>query len=50
MSYDVAALRAEVKSNQAQLQQQYEQDNDAVALLRLRSEQVDIVLKSSGMI
>jgi [protein-PII] uridylyltransferase len=45
VSYDVAALRAEVKSNQAQLQQQYEQDNDAVALLRLRSEQVDVVLK-----
>ena len=45
MSCDVAALRAEVKSNQTQLQQKYEQDGDALSLLRLRSEQVDVVLK-----
>ena len=45
MSTEVAALRAEVKANQQQLQQQYEKTGDAVALLRQRSMQVDIVLR-----
>jgi len=45
MSAEVAALRAEVKANQQQLQQQYEKTGDAVALLRQRSMQVDIVLR-----
>ncbi len=45
MSSEVAALRGEVKANQLQLQQQYEKTGDAVALLRQRSMQVDIVLR-----
>jgi [protein-PII] uridylyltransferase len=45
MSIEVAALRAEVKANQLQLQQQYEQTGDARGLLRQRSDQVDAVLK-----
>ncbi len=45
MSDNVAALRAEVKANQAQLQQHYEQSGDAGALLRLRCQQVDEVLR-----
>lgn len=42
---DVAALRAEVKANQAELQRLYESDNDADALLVRRSEQVDGTLR-----
>ncbi len=45
MSCDVAALRAEVKANQLQLQQNYELSHDARALLRARSAQVDAVLQ-----
>ncbi|UCV06605.1 [protein-PII] uridylyltransferase [Dechloromonas denitrificans] len=45
MSDHVAALRAEVKANQSQLQQQYEQTGDANALLRQRCQQVDAVLQ-----
>lgn len=48
MSIEVAALRAEVKANQLQLQQQYEQTGDARGLLRQRSDQVDAVLKNYG--
>jgi len=44
MACDIAALRAEVKANQALLQQEYEQTNDAAALLRNRCRQVDAVL------
>ena len=45
MSDHVAALRAEVKANQSQIQQQYEQTGDANALLRQRCQQVDTVLQ-----
>ena len=45
MLCDVAALRAEVKANQRQLQEDYERDNDACALLRNRCQQVDTVLQ-----
>nr|Q47F95.1 RecName: Full=Bifunctional uridylyltransferase/uridylyl-removing enzyme; Short=UTase/UR; AltName: Full=Bifunctional [protein-PII] modification enzyme; AltName: Full=Bifunctional nitrogen sensor protein; Includes: RecName: Full=[Protein-PII] uridylyltransferase; Short=PII uridylyltransferase; Short=UTase; Includes: RecName: Full=[Protein-PII]-UMP uridylyl-removing enzyme; Short=UR [Dechloromonas aromatica RCB] len=45
MSCDVAALRAEVKANQNQLRLNYEQSNDAVALLRDRCQHVDTVLE-----
>lgn len=45
MSVDVAALRAEVKANQAQLQEQYKETGDALSLLRQRCEQVDAVLQ-----
>jgi [protein-PII] uridylyltransferase len=45
MTCDVAALRAEVKANQNQLRLNYEQSNDAPALLRDRCQQVDTVLK-----
>ena len=45
MSYDVAALRAEVKSNQTLLQAKYEKDGDAVDLLQIRTRQVDAVLR-----
>ncbi|HLO65156.1 MAG TPA: [protein-PII] uridylyltransferase [Azonexus sp.] len=44
MGCDVAALRAEVKANQLQLQQDYESSHDARALLRNRCAQVDTVL------
>ena len=45
MNCDVAALRAEVKANQQQLQQQYELTHDARALLRDRCAQVDVILE-----
>jgi len=45
MTGDVAALRTEIKASQAQLQQQYEQTGDALALLRQRCELVDGVLQ-----
>lgn len=45
MNCDVAALRAEVKANQQQLQQQYELTHDARALLRDRCAQVDAILE-----
>ncbi len=45
MNCDVAALRAEVKANQQQLQQQYELTHDARALLRDRCAQVDTILE-----
>src|SRR5574343_286236 len=45
MTCDVAALRAEVKANQSQLQQEYERNNDARALPRNRCRQVDAVLE-----
>jgi len=45
MACDVAALRAEVKANQNQLRLNYEQSNDAPALLRDRCQQVDAVLE-----
>lgn len=45
MNCDVAALRAEVKANQQQLQQQYELTHDARALLRDRCNQVDTILE-----
>lgn len=45
MACDVAALRAEVKANQNQLRLNYEQSNDAAALLRDRCQQVDTVLE-----
>ena len=45
MACDVAALRAEVKANQSQLQLDYEQNNDARALLRNRCQDVDAVLQ-----
>ncbi|HXE37946.1 MAG TPA: [protein-PII] uridylyltransferase [Azonexus sp.] len=45
MSNDVAALRAEVKNRQTQLQQEYEQTGDARSLLRRRCELVDDMLK-----
>jgi len=44
MSCDVGALRAEVKAIQNGLKQDYEQNQDAVALLRSRCVQVDAVL------
>ena len=44
MTCDVAALRAEIKANQQRLQQNYEQNNDAWALLRERSAFVDAAL------
>ncbi|MFN4325994.1 MAG: [protein-PII] uridylyltransferase [Azonexus sp.] len=44
MTCDVAALRAEIKANQQRLQQNYEQSNDAWALLRERSAFVDAAL------
>jgi len=45
MNCDVAALRAEVKATQQQLQQQYELTHDARALLRDRCAQVDVILE-----
>lgn len=45
MNCDVAALRAEVKANQQQLQQQYELTHDARTLLRDRCTQVDTILE-----
>ncbi|WP_265942317.1 [protein-PII] uridylyltransferase [Dechloromonas sp. A34] len=45
MSIDVAALRAEVKNRQNQLQQEYEQAGDARSLLRQRCALVDDILK-----
>ncbi len=45
MSCDVAALRAEVKAIQNQLQADYAQNGDALALLRARCVQVDAVLQ-----
>jgi len=45
MPCDVAALRAEVKAGQLRLKQNYEQTQDARALLVERCEQVDAVLK-----
>jgi len=45
MPDDVAALRAEVKASQKQLQLQYEQTGDAMGLLRQRCELVDAVLQ-----
>ena len=45
MNCDVAALRAEVKANQQQLQQQYELPHDARTLLRDRCTQVDTILE-----
>ncbi|MBS1160954.1 MAG: Protein-P-II uridylyltransferase [Proteobacteria bacterium] len=45
MSCDVATLRAEVKSIQNKLQQDYAQNGDALALLRSRSLEVDSVLQ-----
>ena len=44
MTCDVAALRAEIKANQQRLQQNYEQTNDARALLRERCAFVDVAL------
>ena len=44
MPPDIAALRAEVRENQARLQQDYERSNDDRALLRERSRQVDDIL------
>jgi len=45
MPDDVAALRAEVRASQKQLQLQYEQTGDALGLLRQRCELVDAVLQ-----
>ncbi|MDP3439204.1 MAG: [protein-PII] uridylyltransferase [Azonexus sp.] len=45
MSAEVATLRAEVKANQQLLQQHYEQTGDAGSLLRLRTDQVDTILR-----
>src|SRR5574343_2035999 len=45
MACDIAALRAEVKANQSQLQEDFEQDNDVSAVLRKRCRQVDTVLE-----
>lgn len=45
MPNSVAALRAEVKANQALLQQQYEQDGNTRGLLHKRCAQVDTVLE-----
>ena len=44
MTCDVAALRAEIKAKRAQLLLDYEQTNDASALLRERCRQVDDIL------
>ena len=44
MPIDVAALRAEVKSRQTELQQRYQQDGDTQALLIGRCQHVDSVL------
>lgn len=45
MPFDVAALRAEVKAQQLELQKKYEQDNDAQSLLKQRCKNVDTTLK-----
>jgi [protein-PII] uridylyltransferase len=45
MACDIAALRAEVKANQLQLKLNYEQTQDARAVLVERCRQVDAVLK-----
>lgn len=45
MEIDVAALRAGVKARQAALQARYLEDNDAEALLRQRSDDVDETLR-----
>ncbi len=45
MTCDIAALRAEVKANQLQLKLNYEQTQDARAVLVERCRQVDAVLK-----
>lgn len=44
MTIDIAALRAEVRAGQAQLKADYENDNDAVKVLKQRSANVDQVL------
>ncbi len=44
MPIDVAALRAEVKTRQSELQQRYQQDGDTQALLIGRCQHVDSVL------
>ncbi|KAB2920660.1 MAG: [protein-PII] uridylyltransferase, partial [Dechloromonas sp.] len=44
MAVDVAALRAEVKADQAALRQRYEETNDASELLRQRCARVDDIL------
>lgn len=44
MPCDVAALRAEVKANQSRIQSDYEQNNDAEAVLRGRCQHVDATL------
>jgi [protein-PII] uridylyltransferase len=44
MTIDVAALRAEVKADQAALRQRYEETNDASELLRQRCTRVDAIL------
>ena len=45
MSGDISALRAEVKAAQTRLQQEYEQNGDALALLKARCAQVDVTLE-----
>lgn len=45
MNIDVATLRNEVKLIQKTLREDYERDNDGMALLRSRSDQVDVVLR-----
>ncbi|PKO30302.1 MAG: [protein-PII] uridylyltransferase [Betaproteobacteria bacterium HGW-Betaproteobacteria-7] len=45
MAVDVAALRAEVKADQAALRQRYEETNDASELLRQRCARVDGILR-----
>lgn len=42
---DVTSLRAEIKAGQSALQAAYAENNDAAALLRERSRQVDSVLQ-----
>lgn len=42
---DVSALRAEVKADQERLEEEYARDNDAQALLRNRSRNVDATLE-----
>jgi len=45
MTNEVAALRSEVRANQQQLNEQYQETGDALALLKRRSEQVDGILQ-----